>query len=110
MRIAEQWDASGLSAQEFAARIGVTGNTLRNWKRAWTEKKFSREKIERVTRPSNSNFIEFVATREISSKQRIGTEKTEPIEIFLRNGSRILIPPQFDAASLLRIVDTLEGR
>jgi transposase-like protein len=110
IQIIEQWEASGLSAHEFSEKIGINVSTLWNWKRARNKKSFSSGRTEQITKPSDGGFIELVPTRKIPEKQRISGEQTEPIELFLRNGSRIVIPPQFDANALRRIVDTLEGR
>jgi transposase len=110
IQIIEQWEASGLSAHEFSEKIGVSVSALWDWKRAKNKKSFSSVRTEQVSKSSDGDFIEFIATRKDTGKQQIGGEQTKPIELFLRDGNRIVIPPQFDANALRRIVDALEGR
>ena len=87
----ERWQRSGQTAQQFAAREGVSPTTLIWWRGA----------LRRAGQASPS-FIEVVAP---PSANEGGC-----IELVLREGLRIRVSGAFDAAVLRRVVAALEVR
>ena len=91
----ERWKDSGLSAEQFAAEIGVNAGTLRQWKYSLAAK-------GRAVRAAESSFVEVkpVATVEGSSSTAVFE-----LEVGRR---RLRIPAQFDADALYRLIAVLE--
>ena len=82
----QQWRASGLTAQEFAAREGLTASTLRWWS----------SRLRRVDCPSP--FVEV----------RMVPAMGQPLAVVLRDGLRIEVPETFDSEVLRRLVAALD--
>jgi len=92
----EQWNASGLTGLEFAARLGVNEGTLRHWK--WLLGH------ERRTRRGRPKFVEIApATLE-------AVAEGSRFELVLRDERRLYVPPSFDETALRRLLAVLEGR
>jgi transposase-like protein len=106
----ERWAGSGLTTREFAAEIGVNANTLANWR--W---RFSAEARQKAGTSAQPSFVEVVGPL-VTGASRAATwpaavpPTPEPIELVLSSGIRVRVPPRFDAAALLRVVDVLGGR
>jgi hypothetical protein len=81
-----------LSANEFAAEIGVNARTLTYWK--W--------KLGR----SESRGVEFV---EVSPTAVAADAANEQLEVVLDGGVVIRVPARFDAEALRRVVAALGG-
>jgi len=99
---------SGLTAQEFAAEIGVKANTLAHWK--WVLTAEMRNDARAVSAvPAGTGFVEVVVpvTREKAPPER---SSAEPLEVVLPGGLVVRVPVHFDAASLRRVVDALGSR
>jgi hypothetical protein len=101
----KQWKKSGLTADEFSAKIGINANTFKN--RTW--------RLGRDRRSLGSGgFVEIIVPRKTESAQQNDekevSHKSEPVELVLSSGHHILVPIRFDAACLRRLIDTLEGR
>jgi len=94
----ERWLASGLSAREFAAHIGVNANTLANWR--WKLRESAAP--ETASAPTTMAFVEVprggVSTRE------------ERIELVVARGQVVRVPVDFDEGVLVRLLDVLERR
>jgi transposase len=98
----QRWQKSGLSADEFASRSGVSCQSLRSWK--WKlnrearslQGKESANGAERADSPPR--FIE-LATRTLISEQRF--------ELILTDGRRLLIPTGFDVTALSELLSVL---
>jgi hypothetical protein len=90
----ERWSASGLSAIEFAAEIGVNARTLTYWK--W--------KLGR-TESRRAEFVEVVPTSEVAPSGA----PSEHLEVVLDGGVVIRVPARFDADALRRVVAALGG-
>lgn len=91
------WSASGLTARQFAARIGVNPNTLSHWK--W------RLAAEADTSVGGASFIELSAA--VVSAAGGADDR---LEVVCSGGRAVRVPPNFDAATLVRVLDALEGR
>ena len=85
------WQASGLSAQEFAGNQGLNASTLAWW--------VSKLRVE--ARRRKSAFIE-VSVPMVRSTGRI--------DVVVRGGVRIEVSGAFDAEVLRRVVAALEER
>jgi len=86
-----QWRQSGLTAREFAQRVGIKAGTLSHW--AWRlGRTRSAEPRARHTRDGGREpqLVELVA----------GAIADHWFELELGDGRRLRIPAQFEAASL----------
>jgi transposase-like protein len=91
------WRDSGLTAREFAARIGVNANTLANWK--W--------KLDSEDRASEKGPAFVEVTEAVVAAAELGAT---PMEVVCDGGRVVRVPRDFDSAMLLRLLDVLEGR
>jgi transcriptional regulator with XRE-family HTH domain len=89
-----QWRSSGLTASEFAQKVGINAATLRWWS--------SRLK----TRPSDEGGV----VSPLTFVEMAGAVGRDPIEVVLGSGIRLLIPVDFDAAAVGRLLDVLAER
>ncbi len=106
----EQLKESGLTAKEFAAQAGVNLNTLQSWK--WRLTADARRGLASGTRPlgTPADFVE-VLHPDIAARARVATQEgAESFELLFGNGLRLRVPARFDAASLQRLLATLESR
>jgi transposase-like protein len=93
----DRWSASGLTAEQFAAREGVSPHSLSWWK--WQLRKRGRNAAAR------SPEICFVALQEAPE----AVAAAEPFEVLLATGHRVRVPARFDTAALARLVEALGG-
>jgi len=98
----ERWKESGLTAAEFAAEMGLNPRTLAHWK--WY---LGRERASRP-QPTPPKFVEVVTPTAIATDP--AADKTEPLELVLRDGLVVRVPPRFDQAALHRLLVALAGR
>jgi len=95
------WRRSGLTAKEYAARIGVNAGTLAHW--AWRLGDEQREQRgQRTARAAAA-----AAVIEVVGRQGGGAQG---FELRLEGGRQLQIPASFDAAALTRLLEVLEGR
>lgn len=97
----ERWVDSGLSAKEYAAETGVNANTLAHWRWRLGKAEGGRR------RPPGPAFLEIVRSPEPAPADAGPLER---LEVVLRSGLRVLVPPRFDGDALRRLVDALEVR
>jgi hypothetical protein len=91
----EKWDASGLSARDFATREGVRRERLFFWKRR--------------LRASSAMAVAGVSFAQVSVKAVAVEPATDPLEVVTRTGHVIRVRPRFDETTLLRLVSVLGG-
>jgi hypothetical protein len=90
-----QWRASGVTAGEFAQKVGINPATLR-----WWSSRLKTAPLDGAGVPlSPLTFVEMT-----------GAVRAEPIEVVLVSGVRLRIPPDFDAAAVGRLLDVLAER
>jgi transposase len=100
-----RWERSGRTADAFGAEIGVNGRTLTYWK--WLLRKEAtgetRTRPSRKAKPAEpaSSTPSFVELRGGAADSRFALE--------LGDGRRILVPCDFDADGLRRLLAILEG-
>ena len=92
----ERWEASGLSAGEFATREGLRRERLFFWKRR--------------LRASSGIAVAGVSFAKISVQPKVAAAMVaEPLEVLTRSGHIIRVRPRFDESTLLRLVTVLGG-
>jgi hypothetical protein len=96
----ERWKDSGLSAEQFAAELGINVGTLRYWKYSF----------DKETRPA-------VAPRSAAPAKVADLVEVRPalapvaaFELELGSDRKLRIPAQFEAAALERLLAVLERR
>jgi transposase-like protein len=101
----ERWRDSGLSAEQFAAELGINAGTLKYWKyrlgRHSTDNVVAQPKARRSKAPRASALVELHAATVVTSS---------PFVLELAQDRRLQIPSQFDASALERLLSLLEPR
>lgn len=103
-----RWAESGLDALAFASKEGINAHTLKNWR--WKLRVAARES----SNEARGGFVEVIAVDGAAHRgvtvARGAQELTEPLELHLRCGLRVLVPSRFNAEALRRLVAALEVR
>ncbi len=101
----ERWRDSGLSAEQFAAELGINAGTLKYWKyrlgKELTRSAAAEPKPRRGNAPSVSSFVEVHVAPMIAPSSFV---------LELEHGRRLQILSQFDGSSLERLLSLLERR
>lgn len=92
-----RWGESGLSAEEFAAEIGVNAGTLRQWKYALNREE--RGSGRRAGAPGAAAFVEVTPATATGAAA---------FQLDLGAGRRLHIPSNFDDGALRRLLSLLE--
>ena len=92
----ERWRESGLTAQEFAAELGVNPRTLTYWK--WVLTKGPAR--EQATRSRTATVVPFVEVGQTPAR-------TDVFELELSSGVVVRVPLDFDPAALRRLLDVV---
>lgn len=100
----ERWNDSGLSAEQFAAELGINAGTLRHWK-YFLGKQVSRTASDKAPAVTTSALVEVRA-----SSVATAVASPMPFELEFSTDRKLRIPPQFDAAALERLLAVLERR
>jgi transposase-like protein len=99
----ERWRDSGLTAEQFAAELGINAGTLRFWKYRLGKDSAVGEAGERKPRtrnaPQAASLVEVHAATMVASS---------PFVLELGKDRRLQIPSQFDASALERLLSVLE--
>ena len=93
---------SGLTAKEFAAKIGVNRHTLGYWKWRLGAKAPLPSATGLRLRPPT--FVEVVA-----EPHQLKTSAADPLEVVLPGGVVVRVRSDFDSTTLRRVVDALGG-
>lgn len=97
----ERWRDSGLSAEQFAAELGVNAGTLKYWKyrlgKATTGVDSGSTRRRRIA-PRLAPFIEVPTAAVVASS---------PFVLELGDARRLQIPAQFEVAALERLLSVL---
>jgi hypothetical protein len=100
----ERWRDSALSAEQFAAELGINAGTLKYWKYRIGKESTGSVAAEQSPRPSKApraaSLVEVQSTTITSS----------PFVLELGQDRRLQIPSQFDVSALERLLSLLEHR
>jgi transposase-like protein len=100
----ERWRDSGLSADQFAAELGINAGTLRYWKyHLGKEARGVSASARKPERVKASDLVEMPAPVAAVAGPAV-------FELELGAERKLRIPPQFDAAALERLLAVLERR
>lgn len=99
----ERWNDSGLSAEQFAAELGINAGTLRHWK-YFLGKQGGRAAKIKAPMASASALVE------VQTSSVVATASPSPFELELGAERKLRIPSQFDVAALERLLAVLEHR
>ena len=97
----ERWKDSGLSAEQFAAELGINAGTLRYWKYSFD--KASRSPVATKTAPAASKAADLVEVRP-------AIVASAAFELELGSERKLRIPAQFEPAAFERLLAVLERR
>jgi transposase-like protein len=93
-KLVAQWQASGDSAAEFAARLGVNARTVCRWRREL------RKAAPQVRSTTLAKIVE-LRPAQLPADERF--------EVRLAGGRCVGVPPSFDEAALERLLRVLEA-
>lgn len=97
----ERWRDSGLSAEQFAAELGINAGTLKYWK-------YMLGKAARAQTPKTS-FVEVAPSApQTATVVTLAPETSFVVEVGATR--RLRVPANFDAVALRRLLDVLEGQ
>jgi hypothetical protein len=96
----ERWRESGLSAEQFAAELGINAGTLKFWQYKLNKAKREDAKPPRASKEKAPTVPAFVEVRSAGSDARF--------ELELSNGRRLRVPVGFDAKALERLLAVLD--
>jgi hypothetical protein len=111
-RIAE-WKASGLSAKEFAAKLGVKPRTLAWWGWNLGAPKSPRRGLRGSAKKSTAITRAMPMATSISPMTFVEMTvpiSTDALEVILPSTLRVCVRPGFHDATLGRLLDVLEQR
>ena len=101
----ERWRDSGLSAEQFAAELGINAGTLKYWKyrigKESTGSVAAKPKPRRGDAPLATSLVEVHAATMVAPSSFV---------LEFGQGRRLQIPSQFDASALERLLSLLEHR
>ena len=97
------WRRSGLTAKEYAARIGVNAGTLAHW--AW---RLGHEQRRRQARHRSGGRASTVPAALIEVVSR--AKGDDRFELCLDNGRRLHVPAGFEIGALQRLLEVLEAK
>lgn len=115
LEVVRAWKASGLSRSEYAAKVGVSPQTL-GWY-AWRLEADGERTSERC-KPQRRSKLPAAATRPTVVELAPGMPVVELTSMVPSHhglelevaGITVRLPPDFDAATLTRLLDVLETR
>ncbi len=98
----EQWRGSGLTADKFAAELGINAGTLKFW--CYKLNKAKREAAGQVALSKRKR------TAAAASFVEVRTASESCFEIELGNGRRLRVPSGFEPEALERLLGLLERK
>jgi hypothetical protein len=106
----ERWRESGLTAAEYAAEIGVRPQTLSWWKWRLASLGQVGTVAQRRQRKMSRNPVKAATVSPLTFVEMRAPAPGESLEVVLPTSFRICVRPDFDAATLARLLDVLEAR
>jgi hypothetical protein len=105
----ERWVESGLTAKEFAAEVGVNSATLMHWKYRLAAE--ARGTANRPAEPKKEDAVSFVEVQAVAPGVKPARQTSSPaFELVFASGAMLRVPPDFDAATLRRLLDVMATR
>jgi transposase len=99
----KRWKESGLTASEFAQKMGLNENTLRYWATQLRKDAAPGEPQENGPRKAAGSSMAFVEVAGFGAAE-------SAFEIAFASGLMVRVPPSFDAEALQRLLSLLEVR
>jgi hypothetical protein len=103
----ERWKASGLTAAEFAAELGIKPTSLAWWKWRLGKSAGARESQQA---PSRGKRAIATTVSPLTFVEMSSAVSGELLELVMPGGVRVRVPANFDAAALGRLLDVLDAR
>src|SRR5262245_32932813 len=106
-QVITRWEQSGLSMTAFAAQIGMSNSAVSYWK-----KRFEREtpREDSALNKVPPAFVPVTLVTEPKGKTPVADARMGAVfELLLRDGRTLRIPPDFESASLVRLLTVLRG-
>lgn len=97
----ERWKDSGLSAEQFAAELGIKVGTLRYWKYSFSKE--TKPAVAPRSAAAPAKAADLVEVRPV-------VVPVAAFELELGSDRKLRIPAQFEAAALERLLAVLERR
>jgi len=97
VRVAEEYEASGLTQREFAARRDMTLSTLQSW-------------VYRRRRQARAPEAHPVRLLPVQVRAAPGVSGSEPVELLLAGGERVRFAAGTDVEYVARLVAALGRR
>lgn len=103
----ERWQDSGLTAKEFAAELDVSPSSLTYWKLKLRRERGAGGKAEaqaaQLAVTSTPKFLQLLPTS-------TNAEGGAALELILREGVVVRVPPGFDEPTLSRLIGVVGAR
>ena len=103
----ERWKESGLTAREFASEVGINAQSLSWW--SWRLRSGSKKR-PRVRRRAPATTAAKPAVSPLTFVEMTAAVERDALEVVVASGVRICVRPEFDAATLTRLLDVLDAR
>lgn len=103
----ERWQASDLTAKEFAVEIGVNPRTLSHWKWILGKDRESATSAKKRRRKSDRESVSFT---EVIVKPSPASQAPIAIEIVVDSRRVVRVGALFDGETLERVLDVIEAR
>ncbi|MGH6629279.1 MAG: IS66 family insertion sequence element accessory protein TnpA [Burkholderiales bacterium] len=106
-RVLARWEQSGLTRAAFCRRDGIQESALSWWARELSERSRSRRGVRKASQPKRAQRPAFVPVRVI---QAVPRPSASAVEVVTRGGLIVRLQPDFDPATLRKVLAALEGQ
>jgi hypothetical protein len=111
----ERWKDSGLPARTFASEVGLNEHSLRwwHWRLGADARKRARARPAAAAPAKSTALVKSKPTPPVSALTFVEMSAalgSDALEVVLTTSVRIRVRPEFDAATLTRLLDVLERR
>lgn len=108
--VLRQWERSGTTLREFAARVGIPLSTLMWWRWRLSKAQRSRCKGKRAARPVSTKQTELVPLRVVQLVTAPGAAGAETAVELVAAGAAVRVRSGFDTDTLERVLMVLSRR
>lgn len=108
----ERWKESGLTAKEFSAEIGINAHSLSwwQWRLGSGAKKLARAATATMAKSRPTKPRRRSTTSPLTFVEMTAAIRNDALEVILPSSIRVCVGPEFDTATLGRLLDLLEAR